>query len=115
MCSRKFRGIRVAPDYIPKVKTALARKGLTHQALAEDDEVQLSRATIQAFLYGQPVDRENFIKISDRLGLDWQKIVYIEAEQEPIEDEKHPQENRITPSPYPEEFRALIEEKIRFF
>lgn len=115
MGDRKFRGIRVAPEYIPKVQSALARKGLTQQALAEDDEVLLSRATVQAFLYGKPVDRENFIKISDRLGLDWQKIVYLEAEPEPIESEKPSQENQITSSPYPEEFIALIEEKIRLF
>ncbi|GET38053.1 NACHT domain-containing protein [Microseira wollei] len=116
MCDRKNRGIRVAPEYILKVKSALARKGLTQKALAEDEEVLLARSTVYKFLNGEPVDRENFIKISDRLGLDWQKIFYVCEEcQELIEDQRHPQTNQMATSSYPEEFRALIQEKIRSF
>jgi transcriptional regulator with XRE-family HTH domain len=115
MGRRIIRGIRVAPEYIPKVKSALARKGLTQNALAEDEEVLLSRATVQSFLNGKRVERENFIRICDRLGLDWQKIADIEIDEQPSNPEEPPPDNPIPPSVYPEEFRALIEEKIRSF
>lgn len=107
------RGIRVAPEYILKVKSALARKGLTQQGLAE--EVLLSRSTVQNFIYGKEVERINFIEISERLDLDWREIAYIEAAHDLIEEKKQPQENKMALSPYPEEFRALIEEKINLF
>jgi hypothetical protein len=70
------RGIRIAEGYLPIVKQAQKCRFNTQQALA--DAVNLSRATVQKFFYGQPIDRLNFIEISTALELDWQEIVVIE-------------------------------------
>ncbi|HAX75114.1 MAG TPA: signal transduction protein [Cyanobacteria bacterium UBA11372] len=76
------RGIRVAPACIPKIKQALRRHGFPSQnALAET--LGLSRATITSFFNGRAIDYTNFVEISERLGLDWQAIAYIEEETSP--------------------------------
>ena len=73
------RSSRVAPDKIQKVKAAVERNGFPSQkALAV--ETGLSRATVHNFLNGKPVDRLNFVELSEKLQLDWQDIVYIEGE-----------------------------------
>ncbi|MDY6940861.1 MAG: NB-ARC domain-containing protein [Cyanobacteriota bacterium] len=72
------RSSRVAPDKINLVKAAVERNGFPSQkALAV--ETGLSRATVHNFLNGKPVDRLNFVELCERLGLDWQGIVYIEG------------------------------------
>jgi HEAT repeat protein/energy-coupling factor transporter ATP-binding protein EcfA2 len=83
--SRMSRSIRVAPECIPTVKQALRRHGFPSQnALAI--ELGRARATITRFFNGKPVDYINFVEISDRLGLDWHAIAYIEKDT-PIEIE----------------------------
>ncbi len=73
------RSIRVAPESIPKVKSALRLHGFPSQkALAI--ELGLSRATITSFFNGRGVDHVNFVEISEKLGLDWHAIAYIEQE-----------------------------------
>lgn len=72
------RSLRVAPDYIQRVKLAIKRSGFpSQQSLA--DEIGMARATISNFLNGKSVDFSCFVEISDRLGLDWQAIAYLEA------------------------------------
>ena len=76
------RSLRVAPEYIQKVKSALQRNGYpSQQVLAENVGVSLS--TVKNFLNGKPIDYQNFKEISDRLGLDWQAIAYKEPETQP--------------------------------
>ena len=38
------------------------------------DEIGLALSTVKKFLSGKPVDRLNFVEISEQLGLDWQEI-----------------------------------------
>lgn len=74
------RSLKIAPDYISLTKSALVRNRFARQQdLAED--VGLARSTISNFLNGKPVDYLNFYEISERLGLDWQKIADFQAEE----------------------------------
>ncbi len=67
------RSLKVSPQYIQQVKSALKRNGFARQIdLAED--LQLARSTVWHFLNGRPVDYLNFYEISEKLGQDWQKI-----------------------------------------
>lgn len=53
------RSLRVAPEYIQKVKSALQRNGYPRQqVLAENVGVSLS--TVKNFLNGKPIDYQNF-------------------------------------------------------
>ena len=71
------RSLRVHPDYIQKIKTAVKRNGYPRQQdLATD--LQISLATISNYLNGKPVDNYNFQDISKTLGLDWQEIADFE-------------------------------------
>ncbi|OUL34170.1 AAA family ATPase [Nostoc sp. T09] len=76
------RSLRVAPEYIEKVKLALQRNGYPSQkSLA--NEVGISLSTIKNFLSGKPVDYLNFVELSGKLGLDWQEIASRELETQP--------------------------------
>ncbi|WDD35658.1 ATP-binding protein [Nostoc sp. UHCC 0926] len=73
------RSLRVAPEYIEKVKSALGRNGYpSQQSLATDTGFSLS--TVKNFLTGKPVDYLNFVELSEKLGLDWREIAYKELE-----------------------------------
>jgi len=92
------RSIRVALEHIQRVKMALRRHGFPSQnALAQ--ELGISRSITSKFFAGKPVDYSYFVEISDRLGLDWQAIAYIEEASaikvEPAPPpEKPPEEKR---------------------
>ena len=76
------RSLRVAPEYIEKVKSAPQRNGYpSQQSLATD--IGFSLSTVKSFLTGKPVDYLNFVELSKKLGLDWQDIVYKEPETQP--------------------------------
>ncbi|HEY9611387.1 MAG TPA: DNA-binding protein, partial [Allocoleopsis sp.] len=67
------RSLKVSPQYIEQVKSALKRNGFARQIdLAKD--LQLSRSTVWGFLNGRAVDYLNFYELCQRLGLDLQKI-----------------------------------------
>ena len=68
---------RVAQNYIPKVKLALKRNGFPSQR-AFATEMGMCRNTIGNFVNGKPVQHNYFVEISNKLGLDWQAIAYIE-------------------------------------
>jgi transcriptional regulator with XRE-family HTH domain len=73
------RSLKVAPQYIPQVKSALRRNGFARQRdLAED--LQMSLATVSNFLNGRPVDYLNFFEICQKLGLDLQKIADFDSQ-----------------------------------
>lgn len=67
------RSLRVDPQHIEKVRSALVRNDFpSQQALAED--LELSRDTVRKFFTSKPIDRKNFEDICFRLGLDSQEI-----------------------------------------
>lgn len=67
------RSVRVRPEFISQVKSALPRNGYIRQTdLAEF--LQISQSTISSFLNGRPVDYLNFKEICRVLGLEWQDI-----------------------------------------
>ncbi|MFN6481048.1 AAA-like domain-containing protein [Nostoc sp. DedQUE07] len=67
------RSVRVAKQFITKVKNAVKRQGYPRcKDLAEDAGISLS--TVSNFLNGRPVDYLNFIELCDRLGQDWKTI-----------------------------------------
>jgi HEAT repeat protein len=77
---------------------ALRRHGFPSQnALVQESGI--SRSTTSKFFAGKPVDFRYFVEISERLGLDWQAIAYIEealtinVEPAPV-PEKPPEEKR---------------------
>lgn len=73
------RSLRVALKYINLVKSALGRNGYpSQQSLATDAGFSLS--TVKSFLSGKPVDYQNFVELSTKLGLDWQEISYKESQ-----------------------------------
>lgn len=81
------RSLRVAPEYIQKVKSALQRNRYpSQQAIAEDVGVSLS--TVKNFLNGKPVDYLNFVELSEKLGLDWQAIASKEPTPQPPQTEE---------------------------
>jgi HEAT repeat protein/type II secretory pathway predicted ATPase ExeA len=77
--SRSSRSIQVAPEHRQQVKMALRRHGFPSQnALAQD--LGISRATTSQFFLGRRVDFSYFVEISNRLGLDWEAITYIQED-----------------------------------
>jgi predicted NACHT family NTPase len=99
--SSMSRSIKVAPACIPDVKLALRSYGFPSQkALAQ--ELGMSRGTTDKFFTGKPVDFRYFVEISEKLGLDWQAIAYIEPTP-PIETSLHanPPQPPNNPSSHP--------------
>ena len=67
------RSLRVAPEHINQVKSALRRNRFSsQQALAT--KMGICRTTISSFFNGRPIDFQYFVEICDKLGLDWQAI-----------------------------------------
>lgn len=67
------RSLKVAPEYIVKVKQSLQLNSVpSQQALA--NRLGIARDTVSKFLNGKPVDYLIFVEISEILGLDWQEI-----------------------------------------
>lgn len=77
------RSIRVRPECISQVKSALPRNGYIRQTdLAES--LQISQSTVSSFLNGRPVDFLNFTEICRALGLEWQDVANFSLENEYI-------------------------------
>jgi predicted NACHT family NTPase len=70
------RGLQASKAGIDKANIALAQYSLSQNALAKD--LGLSRSTVNNFFKGQPIERENFALICDRLGLDLESTVAID-------------------------------------
>ncbi len=72
-----------------RVRQALNGHGFPSQnALAVS--LGLSRATITSFFNGKRIAHINFVEISERLGLNWEDIVYKEELDNPELDSKQP-------------------------
>ncbi|BAY47681.1 hypothetical protein SAMD00079811_53000 [Scytonema sp. HK-05] len=63
------RSLRVAQEYIQKVKSSLQRSGYPSQK-AFATEMGRSESTIKNFLKGEPVDYLNFVEFCQKLELD---------------------------------------------
>ena len=75
------RSLRVAPEYIDKVKAALLRNGFGRQEdLAE--QLEISRDTVSSFLNGHPVRYLNFLEICQKLGQNLEEIADFGNERE---------------------------------
>ena len=83
------RSLRVAPEYINKVKSALQRNTYASQKMLAT-EAGMSESTVKSFLKGNPVDYTNFIEVCTKLDFDWQEIAYKEPETQPTNQEKSP-------------------------
>jgi serine/threonine-protein kinase len=71
------RSLRVRPEYINQVKSAVQRNGYSRQKdLAE--ELEISLATVSNFLNGKAVDHNNFTEICRVLAQDWKEIASLE-------------------------------------
>lgn len=71
------RSLRVHPEYVNQVKSAVRRNGYPRQRdLAED--LQISLDTVNKFLNGKAVDYLNFLEICQRLAQDWQTIAELD-------------------------------------
>lgn len=68
------RSLQASPEGIEKARRALIQNSLTQKALAEE-ELKISRQTVDNFFKGKPVDRRYFIPICERLNLEWDEIV----------------------------------------
>ncbi|MCM0590824.1 MAG: ATP-binding protein [Gloeotrichia echinulata IR180] len=76
------RSLRVAPEYIRRVRLALQVKGYgTQESLAISAALALS--TVKNFLSGKAVSYGNFVELCKKLGLDWEAIAYQEPETQP--------------------------------
>ncbi|MBD2364382.1 ATP-binding protein [Anabaena minutissima FACHB-250] len=89
------RSLRVSPEYINKVKSALERNGYPSlKKFSEDIEPSLS--TVKNFFGGKPIDYENFLVICEKLGLDRQEI----ADKQPETQPSQPQPTNGEASPF---------------
>lgn len=76
------RSLRVAADHLARVHLALKRCGYPSQKTFAAD-VGPSLSTVKKFLKGEAIDYENFRELCDRLELEWQTIVHLEAHHTP--------------------------------
>ena len=74
------RSIRVAQEWLPRVRAALARNGYTSQQVFSED-VQLAKATVSKFFTGKPISYINFTEICAKLGYNPQEIGRVSAER----------------------------------
>ncbi|KYC37536.1 hypothetical protein WA1_47600 [Scytonema hofmannii PCC 7110] len=74
------RSLKVRPECLEKVRSALKRNGfLSQKSLAQD--MGLALGTVSKFLTGKAVDAGNFQEICFKLALDWQAIADLETTQ----------------------------------
>ncbi|HEY9672000.1 MAG TPA: hypothetical protein V6D11_11180 [Waterburya sp.] len=66
------RSLRASPEGIKAAKTALIGFRLTQQQLA--NALRVTRQPISKFFNGKPVACELFVRICEKLKLDWQAI-----------------------------------------
>ena len=67
------RSLKIAQEYLGKVKLALLRNGFPSQR-ALSLELGLALSTVSRFCTGKPVDYSTFVDICDLLGLEWRDI-----------------------------------------
>ena len=78
------RSLRASPKGIKAAKTALIGLYPTQQKLA--DALEVTRQPISKFFNGKPVARDLFVRICEKLKLDWQAIAQKDDELEVEQD-----------------------------
>ncbi len=71
------RSLQASAKGIEQANLTLSRYGLNQNNLARD--LGLSRQTVNKFFRGQPVDRENFALLCDRLNLEMQDVAVLQG------------------------------------
>ncbi|MBD2214628.1 tetratricopeptide repeat protein [Nostoc linckia FACHB-104] len=74
------RSPKINQNSIKTLRLALRRSGASQQDIAE--ELGLSLTTVRRFFSGQPIQSSVFLKICQKLELDWQEFVDIENKYE---------------------------------
>ncbi len=100
--------LKVPASSLKRVKTAMEKHGISSQkALA--DALAISLYKVREFMAGRPIDAVTFIKICERLELDWQKITRVSPSkvEEIIGKEAEPNPP-VAPVPPPATKRASI-------
>jgi predicted NACHT family NTPase len=106
MAKRASRSLQLPVTGINTAKRAIARKGLTQQALAT--QVLVSRASVAKFFAGQPVDRRIFLEISAALEMNWENL----AELEPIQkDQDKSSDIKVLVQEIRERIRPIVHER----
>ncbi|QLE42250.1 NACHT domain-containing NTPase [Nostoc sp. C052] len=73
--------LRACPAGIKKAKTALTGKGWSQQQLAR--ELEISRQPVDNFFGAKPISNDIFVKICQKLELDWQELIgRVQAEEQ---------------------------------
>ncbi len=71
------RSLRILPDFIPRVKSALQQQGFARQQdLA--NKLEMSLTTVNKYFNAKSVDYLYFVEISEQLGQDWREIAAFE-------------------------------------
>ncbi|WP_044210875.1 ATP-binding protein [Coleofasciculus chthonoplastes] len=83
------RSLKVAPEYINHVKSALRRNGYPSQRKFAE-HVTPSLSTVKKFLNGEPVDFEYFVELCEALGLNWRDIYLDESDNPPSPNDSNP-------------------------
>ena len=100
------RSLRVAPEYIEKVKLARLRNGFPRQQdLAE--ALELGRSTVNNFLNGHSVDYLNFLELCRVLALDWREVAGL-GSQDTDESQPSPEEIEAKPQGTEQLYNALL-------
>lgn len=81
------RSLRTSPEGIKAGKTALIGFRLTQQQLAK--ALGVTRQPISKFFNGKPVARDLFVRICEKLKLDWQALA--QKDDEPEVEQNHTQ------------------------
>jgi hypothetical protein len=103
------RSLKVSPEYIKKVNSAVTSKGYPSKTKFAE-HVTPSLSTVKNFLSGEPVDFEYFVEICEKLELNWQEIAYREPETQPAQNnstrtvEDYSPFSAGTPIPHPRYF-----------
>ena len=72
------RSLNASKSGIKTAETALTDMGLTQQLLA--NALDISRQPVSKFFNGKPVARDYFVRICEKLKLEWQSIAVIDEE-----------------------------------
>lgn len=78
------RSLNASKSGIKRAETALTDMGLTQQLLA--DALDITRQPVSKFFNGKPVSRDYFVRICQKLKLEWQSIAI--DEEIPVDKDK---------------------------
>lgn len=71
--------LSISPAFVAQAKGAMASLDLTRQKLA--DKTGVSRTSVDKFLSSQRIDRRNFVRFCEVLGMDWEQVAESNTEK----------------------------------